>query len=62
MYYCESIKHAWQNSMQEDKTPVYENMIERNPYDISSDEDEDNTSPVLPSLLKKLKLLTMTKT
>ena len=39
--------------MQEDKTPVCENMIERNPYDISSDEDEDNTSPVLPSLLKK---------
>jgi hypothetical protein len=47
--------------MQEDKTPVSKNMIERNPYDISSDEDEDQTSLVLPSLLKKLKLLTLAK-
>jgi hypothetical protein len=47
--------------MQEDKTPICENMIERNPYDISSDEDEDNKSPVLPSLLKQLKLLTLVK-
>lgn len=48
--------------MQEDETPASENMIERNPYDISSDEDEDNTSPVLPSLLKKLKLLNVVET
>ena len=48
--------------MEEDNTPASENMIERNPYDMSSDEDEDNTSPVLPSLLKKLKLLSLTKT
>jgi hypothetical protein len=47
--------------MQEDKTPVSKNMIERNPYDISSDEDEDQTSLVLPSLLKQLKLLTLVK-
>lgn len=45
--------------MQEDKTPVCKNMIERNPYDISSDEDEDNTSPVLPYLLKKLEILNL---
>jgi len=47
--------------MQEDKTPICEKMIERNPYDISSDEDEDNKSPVLPSLLKQLKLLNLVK-
>ena len=48
--------------MQEDETHASENMIERNPYDISSDEDEDKTSPELPSLLKKLKLLNLVKT
>ena len=47
--------------MQEDKTTDSEKVIQRNPYDVSSDEDEDNTPPVLPSLLKKLKLLTLAK-
>jgi hypothetical protein len=45
--------------MQEDKTADSEKVIQRNPYDVSSDEDEDNTPPVLPSLSKKLKLLTL---
>ena len=51
--------------MQEVKTQDSETMIERNPYDISSDEDrdedEDNTLPV-PTLLKQLKLLTLVRT
>ena len=47
--------------MQEDKTEDSEKIIQRNPYDVSSDEDEDNAPPALPSLLKKLKLLTLTK-
>jgi hypothetical protein len=47
--------------MQEDKTPICEYMIERNPYDISSDEDEDDDPPVLPILLKQLALLTLVK-
>jgi hypothetical protein len=48
--------------MQEDTTKDSEKIIQRNPYDVSSDEDEeDNTPPALPSLLKKLKLLTLAK-
>lgn len=48
--------------MQEDTTKDSEKIIQRNQYDVSSDEDEeDNTPPALPSLLKKLKLLTLAK-
>ena len=47
--------------MQDVKTQDSETMIERNPYDMSSDEDEDLTSPVLPTLLKQLALLNLVK-
>ena len=46
--------------MQEVKTEDSEAMIERNPYDISSDEDDEDTLAV-PTLLKQLKLLTLVK-
>jgi len=47
--------------MQENETPVSEYKIKRNPYDMSSDEDEDDDPPVLPTLLKQLALLNLVK-
>jgi hypothetical protein len=43
--------------MQGDQIPDSEKMISRNPYDESSDEDEDSPLPTVATLLKQLKLL-----
>jgi hypothetical protein len=51
--------------MQETAIPDSEIKIERNPYDIESDqsEDEEDTASVeVPALLQKLKLLALLKT
>ena len=50
--------------MQEDLAPVRAYKIERCPYDIDSDKDEDvdTASPQVPALLQQLKLLTLFRT
>jgi len=48
--------------MQEDLAPVSAYKIERSPYDIDSDVDEDTAPPEVPalaSLLQQLQLLTV---
>lgn len=47
--------------MEEEQTAERTKIIKRNPYDISSDEDEDTALQEVPALLQQLKLLTLLK-
>lgn len=40
--------------MEEEQLPDSEKMISRNPYDESSDEDEDSPLPTVATLLKEM--------
>ena len=47
--------------MEKEQTSDSEEMISHNPYDESSDEDQDNSLSTGPTLLKRLKILNLVR-